>query len=356
MNKEQYFFKDKPLFGLDIGFSSIKVMELDTAQKQYFIKGYGVKSFDAAAIVDGEIIKPEVLAKAAVELFANNIVGEISTRRVALSIPASRTYNRNVNLPILAEKDIGDALRLEAEQYIPVPADDLYMDYQVISKNDKQMEVLAVAAPKRIIDSYMIFARLLGLEPVVLETTIGAASRLFVHTDRAATGPTILIDFGSLSSDITIYDNTVIVTGTVPGGGDSFTNLIAESLSISKQEGHIVKTKYGLGLSKKQKEITDALNPLLMQISKEIRRMIRYYEERSGSNQKVMQVVTMGGGANMPGLAEYLTEALRLPVRTCNPWERLSFDKLQPPNAVEKSMYVTVAGLSLLKPKEIFSS
>ena len=82
--------------------------------------------------------------------------------------------------------------------------------------------------------------------------------------------------------------------------------------------------------------------------------MVRYYEERTGAGRKIDQVVTMGGGANMPGLADYLTNSLRLPVRICDPWEDLDFHKLQPPTASEKSMYVTAFGMALIKPKEIF--
>jgi Tfp pilus assembly PilM family ATPase len=63
----------------------------------------------------------------------------------------------------------------------------------------------------------------------------------------------------------------------------------------------------------------------------------------------------MGGGANMPGLSGYLTDHLRLAVRMCDPWQHLDFTGLQPPNTVEKSMYITVAGLALVQPKEIFS-
>ena len=84
--------------------------------------------------------------------------------------------------------------------------------------------------------------------------------------------------------------------------------------------------------------------------------MIRYYEERYGDDRKIKQIVTVGGGANMPGLSDYMISSLRLPVRMSNPWElRVKFDHLEAPSNVECSMYVTVAGLSLMKPKEIFS-
>ncbi len=187
-----------------------------------------------------------------------------------------------------------------------------------------------------------------------IEITTASAGRLFTQSERSDV-PSVLIDLGSIASDITIYDKNLVVTGTVPGGGDKFTEAIAKKLNITHDEAHIVKTKYGLGLSKKQKEITAALSPMLDEMIKEIKRMIRYYEERSGSEQQIGQVITMGGGANMPGLSEHMTDLLRLPVRMCDPWQHLDFDHISPPNNVEKSMYVTVAGLALVTSKEIAS-
>jgi type IV pilus assembly protein PilM len=350
---QTHFYHDKPVFGMDIGFSSLKVMQTEAAGHKQTVTGYGVTTFDSAVLKDGVIVDPVTLAKVAYELFSKNLVGEITTRRVAVAVPASRTYNRTISLPGMKKQDIAEAVRLEAEQYIPVPFDELYMDYDIITNTDKGIEVLAVAVPKKIVDSVLVFTRLLGLEAVAMETTIGASSRLFVQAEQSEV-PTVLIDLGSLSSDITIYDNTLIVTGTVPGGGDNFSESIAKKLGVTHQEAHVIKTKYGLGYSKKQKEITDALNPILDQLGKEIRRMIRYYEERTQTERKIGQIVTMGGGANMPGLSEHLTNMLRLPVRMCDPWQHFDFNGLQLPNQIEKSMYVTVAGLALMNPKEIF--
>jgi type IV pilus assembly protein PilM len=293
----------------------------------------------------------EGLAKVAKELFENHMIGDITTRRVVIAIPASKTFTRSMTLPKMKPKDLNAAVQLEAEQYIPMPIDDLYLDHTVVSESDKEMEVLVVAVPKKMVDAYLLLTRLLGLEVVAIETTISAAGRLFIQAEQSDV-PTVLIDLGSLSTDITIYDKGLVVTGTVGSGGDSFTNLISEKLGVTKQEAHVIKTKYGLGVSKKQKEITEGLKPVLDQLVKEIRRNIRYYEERSNTDKKIGQIVTMGGGANMPGLSEYMTSTLRLPVRMCDPWQHLDFEGLQPPNTVEKSMYVTVAGLALVTPKE----
>jgi type IV pilus assembly protein PilM len=346
-------YKDKPLFGLDIGTSSVKVMQIENHGKSQVIVGYGVTNYDQGALKDGLVADPEILAKATKELFDKQLIGEISTRRVALSVPVARTYNRVMNLPAMNKKDLDEAVRLEAEQYIPVPIDDLYIDYNISSSSKDGYELLAVAVPKQIIDSYLTYTDLLGLEVSTIETTINASSRLIAHSERDEV-PTILIDFGSVSVDITIFDKELIVTGTVAGGGDTFTELIAKKLDVSNAVAHTIKTKYGLSVSKKQKDIQDALKPILGSLTREIRKMVRYYDERSGSEGKIGQIITMGGGANMPGLSEFITSELRLPTRMCNPWANLDFGKLQPPSTVEKSMYVTAAGLALITPKDIW--
>lgn len=352
-NYKTFFYTDKPIFGLDIGFSSLKVMQI-SAGKRKAISGYGVTDFDSSVIKDGIIINPESLAKSVYELFSKHIVGEITTNRVAVTVPVAKTFTRTITVPRLSAKELNEAVRTEAEQYTPVPIDNLYMDYSVVKKTDKEMELLIMAIPKKIIDSYMDFVTLIGLEPVAFETTIGAGARLFVHAEQSDV-PTVLMDFGSISTDITIYDKGLVVTGTVPGGGDTFTDRIAQQLNISKQQAHTIKTEYGLSMSKKQAAIMGALEPDLASLLKEVRRILRYYEERSGGKNSIKQIVSMGGGANMPGLSEYMTNKLRLPVRMCDPWHKLSFNGLQPPNITEKSMYVTVTGLALINSKEVFA-
>lgn len=355
MNETKLYY-DKPIFGIDIGFNSIKAMQIHVGarNKKHHVAGYGTTHFDQSAFKNGEIIDPEKIAAATQDLLEKQLIGSITTRRVVVSVPASKTFNRTVQFPKIDKKDdLEQAIRLEAEQYIPVPLDELYIDHSVVSQSEKGTEVLVTAAPKKTINSYITIMHLLGLEPIAVETTIAASGRLFQQTEQDNL-PSILIDFGSLSSDVTIYDKTIVVTGTISGGGDNFSDLIRRKLKVTQTEADIIKTKYGLGVSKKQQEINEALAPVLNDLVREIKRMIRYYTERKNSKQNIEQIVTLGGGSNMPGLSEYLTNALRMPVRMCNRWDSLPFGNLQPPSQVEKSTYITVAGLALMNPKEVF--
>jgi type IV pilus assembly protein PilM len=359
--KTSNYFHDKPVFGLDIGHGSIKVMQLEAlapgtvTNKKHKPKviGYGFTTFDKSAQEEGVVVKPEIIAEAAYNLFSNGLQGDITTRRAALAIPAYRTFTRSLQVPKLQGSELQEAVELEAEQYISMPLEELYLDYEVVRQTEEETELFVVAVPRKIVDSYISLAQILGLEPVLIEPTLSSSGRLFSIEDNGS-DPAFLIDFGSLSSDISIYDKHTIVTGTAQGGGASFTNAIVQDLKVTPEEAGLIKTRYGLSSSKRQLEIIAALNPVLGQITKEVRRMLRYYEERYGTDRPINQIITLGGGANMPGLSDYLTDTLRMAVRHADPWYYLDYKHLEPPTDADRPMYATVTGLSLINPKEVF--
>ncbi len=234
-----------------------------------------------------------------------------------------------------------------------MPLEEMYLSYDIVGENKDGMELFVIAVPRKIVDSQLDLMRILGLEVVGVEATIGATGRLF-SLDAQSDIPSVLIDFGSLSADITIFDKKVVVTGTVPGGGEVFTDCIQKGLGVTAAEAQLIKVKYGLGKSKKQGEITQALEPVLDALVKEIKRMIRYYDQHIDGEHPINQVVTFGGGANMPGLIDYLTDHLRLAVRASDPWEYCDYHGLKQPIRADKSMFATAMGLGLMNPEELF--
>lgn len=348
------FFEDKPLFGMDIGRNTVRVMQLRPEKNKLKMIGYGAIDFDQAAIAEGVIVKHEAIAGAVNKLFKHNLVGDITTKRVAVSIPIAHTFTRSFDIPKLSESELREAVRTEVEQYIPAPADEIYVDYVRVETSKHKSTIFIVAVPKKIVDSYVMLARLLGLELVLLQTSSGAGANLFTR-DSHSDLPTLLIDFGTESADITLVDKGPVVSGTIACGGEQITALIKDSLGVTEREARIIKSKYGLNASKKQHEIVQALNPTLSQLNREIRRSIRYYEERSKIKRSISQIVIMGGGANMPGLSEYLTDNLRIASRAFDPSSYIDFGHLQPISTGDRMSYVTVAGLSLYNPGEVFA-
>jgi type IV pilus assembly protein PilM len=353
----QNFYRDEPLFGLDIGYASLKVMQIEAeAGGRPRVLGYGTADFPPHAILNGVIGNFELLGKAMYQLFKSDLHGAIYTRRVACALPTSHTFNRMMKIPDMPEHDVRQAIELEAEQYIPMPLANLYIDYDITSHNETGIELLMVATPKAIVDSYMELFASLDLEPVALEPSVNAASRLFGIADAAYNEPSVLIDFGSIAIDLAVFDKTMIVNSTLAGGGKMMTKLIADHLKVDENQAHDMKNKYGIGASDKQQKVAEALAPMLDGLVKEIRKIMRYYNERVGeSDRQIAHIITAGGGANMPGINQYLSKQLGLPAKTLDPWPALDFGRLPKLSEVERSAYLTAAGEAIVNPKEILA-
>lgn len=347
---------DKPVFGIDIGRSSVKVIQLDRSgsKEKPRVLGYGSAPTDPHAITKGLIVDPESIARSVYDLITKNIVGTISTRRVALSLPNEHCFSRIIQLPKMDARDIKAAVASEAESSIPVPLDQLYYDFEVMdSKDADTIEVQLVATPKNIVDSYIVVTDALGLEVSHVETNITAVTRVVAHSEPVKDVVTLIIDFGSTAADLSIFDGkTARITGTADCGSDRITELISKKLGVSARQAYTIKNRFGIEHSKKQKDISDAIEGELSKLINEVKKVQRYYADHSPVGE-IGQIIILGGGATLPGFSTYITDHIRVPTRLCNPWGNIDFGKLQPPSLVETTMYATCSGLALITPEEL---
>jgi type IV pilus assembly protein PilM len=357
--KKLSFERDEPLFGLDIGHSNMKVFQLDLADPEHpAVLGYGIsgKYPDTTLGPGGDIVQKEVLAQSMLDLFKNRLVGSISTKKVACTIPTAHTFSRLMNLPLMEDDQIAEAVHLEVEQYIPMPPDTLYMDYEISRKTDTGLEVLMVATPRKIIDSFMDFINSMGLEPVALEPTMNASARLFQLGGIPQKEPSVLVDFGSTAIDIAIYDQALFVNSTLAGGSESLTVQIAKKLKVSMDEAFVIKCLNGIGESKNKEVMMSIVKPQIDSLVKEVQKMMRYYSERTVKEKKTIgRVLALGGGSNMPGFIDYLSKQLNMPVQIVDPWQGLEFGSLRQLSDEERTVYLTVTGVSLINPSEAFA-
>lgn len=346
-----YFYKDKAVIGLDINQTNIKIMAINA--DKWTVLGYGSIDVDPAKLqqsIEGDGV---YLTEQLQQLIQNKIVGELPSNHVIMSIPTARTYSRSISLPGDLKGDILQAIRLEAEQSIPVSIDQLYLDYEVTSKTKDVITAYICAAPCKIVDTCMAAAKQAGLRVVMVEPSMNAVARLLKASEQGELA-TIIVDIGAANTDVAVLDSTIKVTGGVAIGGNTLTLNISNSLEVSLEQAHQLKVLNGLGPSKQQRNITKAVSPSLQKVVYEIKKIMRYYEERVPGARKLEQVVIIGGGSNMPGLGDYFTENLVLASRIASPWHALNFEKLPQPARQFKPRYISVAGLALVNPKEIW--
>jgi type IV pilus assembly protein PilM len=346
------FYKDKPVIGLDISQTGIKVMAIDP--KKWSVLGYGSIDLDPAKVQDSLDSDDTYLSENITSLIGEKLIGELPSNHVIIGIPTSRTFSRMFTVPTKAEKTLADAVEIEVDQYIPIPMSSLYVDYEIIERNKENLTVIMSAVPKVLVDSCMAACLAANLRPIMIEPGINSVARVLETTEEGHL-PTLIVDIGPAGTDIAVLDGGAIrVSGGVGIGGNTFTLDIAKKLNVALENAHQLKVLNGLSAGPRQAKINSALGPSLQRIITEVRKVIRYYNERLNDDRKIEQVLVVGGGSNVPGIGDYFTNELVMAARVASPWQKLDFGKLPQPSKQFRPRYITVAGLASVNQKEVW--
>ncbi|MET0980301.1 MAG: pilus assembly protein PilM [Candidatus Saccharimonadales bacterium] len=346
------FYNDKPIIGLDISQTGIKVMAVDP--KKWLVVGYGSVDLDPAKVQKSLDSSDGYLTENITALLGDKLIGTLPSNHVVVGVPTSRTFSRTFTIPTSAEKNLADAVEVEVDQYIPIPIGSLYVDYEIISRTKEQLTIIMSAVPKTLVDNCNAAVSGAGLQPILIEPSINSVARVLEATEEGHL-TTLIIDIGPASTDIAVLESGAIrVSGGLGIGGNTFTLDIAKKMNVALENAHQLKVLNGLNAGPRQAKITAALQPSLQRILMEVRKVIRYYNERLNDDRKIEQVLVVGGGSNVPGIGDYFTNELVMPARVASPWQKLDFGELPQPNKQFRPRYITVAGLASIDQKDIW--
>ena len=342
-------------FGLDISDLSLKLVMLEKKGKDVSLASFGRTGIPPGIVEHGEIKKEKTLADLIKHLVLHIKGKRIKTKYVVCSLPEEKAFLDVIQMPPIIDGELEEAVRLEAENYIPLPINSVYLDSEVVRPlydHVKNIEVLVGAISKNIVDSYIRTIKLAGFQPLALEIESLAISRAVISKKETAQS-LLIIDFGATRTSIIIFGGeSVRFTTTIPVSSGGLTNSIAKVLNITPDDAEKLKTTYGMH----KKEIFEATIPPLTDLIEQIKTHLDYYyshaprEKHSGKNRVVQEIILCGGGALLKGLPEFLESELKIKVKLANPWVNIFKGNLKqiPELSYEKSLgYTTALGLAL---------
>ncbi len=270
----------KPTFGLDIGYQTLKVVQIKG-------RGNGAHLIGAAEVA----ISPGVLSKEGVrdKQKVAGVIQEamkiakphaVSARIVSSALPESLVFTKSISLPKMTLQEINKNIPYQATEFFPIPAEETHMDWQIVGTNptNNTMEVLVVAAPKSLVSSLIETVKTAGLELMGLETKPVAVTRALVAQNDP--GPYLILDIGAKTSGLTCYDQgTIRLTSTAAIGGDEIQKNPNESLKL---------------------------------LSSEAVHLIKYYQNRIGQAQIFKKIILAGGGANIKEVTAELSNLTKI--------------------------------------------
>jgi type IV pilus assembly protein PilM len=325
-----FFSQSKQPVGLDIGSTSLKIVELKkTKQKQYELAHLGTEDISPDVIVDGAVMDSSVVVNAIQSIFENS---RVKNSNVALSISGNAVIIKKIFLPKMSEEEIGESIKWEAEQYIPFDIDDVSIDFQVSktqggeSKQDNT-EVILVAAKREKINDYVSVINIAGKKPVIVDVDAFAIQNAYEHNYGIDEGKLVsLVNVGASVMNINILDcGHSVFWRDISIGGNQYNEQIQKSFNVSRESAENLKK----GIATENISMDD-LMPIINSVSNsiaiEIQKTIDFYQTAS-SKTGLDKIILAGGCANITGFAKFLEERFHTEVEIMNPLKNIHVDE-----------------------------
>lgn len=323
--------KQKPLFGLDIGSSAIKLVQLREAKNGYSLERLGIKALDPEMIVDGTVMDAGRVGDLLKELLNEQ---KIKLKEVAIAISGHSVIVKKIMVPAMSEDELEESIKWEAEQYIPFDINDVNIDFHVLGAVDgpdgqPQMNVLLIAAKKDKLTEYTSLVTEAGLTPMVVDVDAFTIENMFcVNYDTQDNEVVALINIGASVMNINILKgSTSAFTRDITVGGNRYTETLQKELNLGYQDAENAKLVEN-PTDINPETVASVISAVNNEVAGEITRSIDYFRGTAGQ-ENLDRVYLCGGAAKTRGLVHLVGERLGVSVELINPFNRIEVDPKQ---------------------------
>ena len=336
--------------GLDIGYSSIKIVSLSKGDKTFKLLSSGSIPAPVPGMLSDTDLDLEVVGNAIKKLMD---LTKIDQKDIIAALPESKVFTRVIDdLPYLSDSELPSAINYAAEEFIPMPLIEVNLNWQVLARSDPKTKgaktvVLVVASPKKVVSKYVKVLNMAGIRPKALETEIIAVARSLVGNNPFSPS-TLIVQLGATTTDFAIVTKGLIwLTRSISTGGMGLTRQLAQHFNFEAAQAEEYKKVYGLLSDQLEGKVYEALKPVVDILVSEAKRVIQAFEAKYPQNP-IKRIVLSGGGAKMPGIVIYFANYLGLEVQEADPWYSIEKDKtLISKLAQDASSYSVAVGLAL---------
>lgn len=317
----------KGLVGLDIGTSSVKVVQLQRSRSRYSLVALGISPINPETIIDGVIMDAPTVSNAIQQIFTQNKIG---VKEVAVSVSGHSVIVKKITVPRTKKTELREAIAWEAEQHIPYSIEDVNLDFQILEgtgQSEGEMEVLLVAVKKDTVNEYLAVISAAGLKAVVVDVDAFALENaLEISGDVKPNDVVALINVGAAVTTINVLQGGVSeFTRDSALAGNRYTESLQKSLGLSYEQAEALKMGSDV-LGHDFKEAKPVIEMVNAELAGEIRRSFEFYSS-SAQSKTIHRILLSGGCARLPELSSYLSQSLALPVEIANPFRDITADR-----------------------------
>jgi len=324
------FSKDNLFLGIDIGDSSLKMVELKKKGRKIYLSNYAF-SENISEINFNKIEDVSYLAQAISKV--RKEAGMFSDR-VTASLPTFSVFSSIINIVNADKKSLETAVNEEAKKVIPLPLEDMILDWKVVPNKEGKiptsgsMQIFLTGSPKKLVRKYIDVFKAAQLNLASLETETFSLVRSLVGDDKSTM---MIVEIGANSTDLSIIRESIpVLNRSLSICGATVTKALEEKLGMSFAQAEQFKLDLSTSLKvNSQEEIPQLIMKALEPIVVEMQYLIDFF--RSQNNGDIEKIVLSGGGALLLNLADYFSKRLNVKVIIGDPWNRVNYaEELKP--------------------------
>jgi type IV pilus assembly protein PilM len=348
------FLQKKSYLGVDIGTTSIKMVEVKAGRTGPQLANYGIlesSSYLARA--------NQALQTSGLKIFETDVVTMlkalikevgVSTKDAIASLPPFDVFMTMVDFPAMDPKEVQKALVYQARQYVPMPLSEVALDWMKVGEyqDDKgfaHQKILLISVPQEQIKKYQHMFAQAGLTLHALEIESLSIARIFAGDAT----PTIIVDIGSRSTN-TIFMEKGVLTWSVQSdvAASSLTQALASGLGINPLRAEELKRERGILGTGPNRELSTIMMPFLDVIINDAKKAAYTYREQFPAAVQAERIVLAGGGANLAGIEQYFEKEFEIPVVKAAPFSRFEYpDDIAPFVPELNAMFTVALGLGM---------
>lgn len=329
--------KSKPIVGIDISSTSVKLVELSPQSGTYQVESVGVVTLPSGAVVEKNVNNIDAVVDAIRQLVRQ---AKCKVKHAAVAVAGSAVITKTISMPAgLTDDMLEEQIVIEADQYIPFPLDEVAIDFEVLGQEEEgsdYMQVLLAACRKENVDVRQAVLEQSGLVPEVIDIEAYSIERVmpFVVDELDAGQLVAVMDIGATVSTLSILkDNQTIYSREQLFGGNNLTDEIQRRYGLSQQEAEQSKISGGLP----DDYFSEVLEPFKEKVVQQVARSLQFFYS-SGNYDQVDNIVLAGGMARLSGLAPMIQNSLEVLVVVANPFENMKCS-----SRVDKTLLADVA-------------
>lgn len=348
--------------GLDIGTTGIKVVELKKEGNMPVLVNYAI-SYDSGSLLQSSDL--EILDGQTKEIVLNVIKkAGFRTKRVIVGIPGFLALISFMEIPEMPRSEIDQAVRFEANKYIPTPIEEVSLGWEIIGsfqdrpleggqllKQKQKLQIMVVSVPKISVAKLTSIVKETGLSPIAMEVENFATVRCLIGNDK---GTFMIVNIGAKATDFTVVsDGIVRVTRSIDVGGAEISRSLASGLGIDLERADKIKKSSQINLTDPKDKLSSLIDPVAGIIVDEIKRLREIYHKKNPI-KKIEKLIFTGGTSKLSSLLDFFASKLSIECQLGNSLARIAVDKKYQEVLEKVAPELTVAiGLALRGMDEI---